>query len=110
MTLTTRITALAGIVALAAALTGCTASTATQESTIATGEAAKTAVCANGNGAVAAVNLGGVATRMIANIVVDTTPESDAIHPIAVAAAANPDDAQVRDQLAAWVTDLCGAE
>ncbi|BDZ52509.1 hypothetical protein GCM10025867_47500 (plasmid) [Frondihabitans sucicola] len=96
-------------VALLAGLTGCSLAPRHQVDQPLTGSALQAKVCADGDGAVQAVELGGISTRWVANAVVDNTTAAQPIHDVAAAAAANPDDPAARDQLAAWVRATCAS-
>lgn len=94
--------------AIIATLSGCSLMPRSQANAPVPDSTLQSKVCANGDGAVQAVELGGISTRWIANTIVDSTTVDQPIHDVAVAAAADPDDAATRDQLAAWVKKTCG--
>lgn len=92
-------------VTAAAAVSGCAQSPTSNASPSA---AIAAEVCENGDGAVYAVTLGGVASRMIAQKVVEVTAEGDAAHTIAEQVVHDPDAPGPRAKLAEWVRTTCG--
>ena len=99
--------AVAVTVAASSVLSGCSLTPRHQIDAPIADAALRAKVCANGDGAVQAVEIGGISTRWVANVIVDNTTSTQPIHSIAVAAAADPNDTANRDHLAAWIRQVC---